>query len=56
MTINKTSVGTSTGVIVKFPRRRNHPPTLSEVVSKYRVTHSPKGDYKTPLPDDRKVQ
>ncbi len=40
------------GVIVIFPRRRNHPLTLSEIITGYRVTHSPKGDYKTPLPDD----
>ena len=40
-------------IIVSFPVR-NRLPTLSDRVRLYKATHTPKGPYITPLPDDRR--
>jgi len=38
--------------IIVFPRRIRHPATQSEIVADYRRTHSSRGPYRTPLPED----
>ena len=41
--------------IIVFKRRLRHPVALSQIVAEYRATHYPKGNYKTPLPEDRRT-
>jgi len=38
--------------IIIYPRRLRHPPTLAEIIVQSRVTHTPRGLYHTPMPDD----
>lgn len=38
--------------ILRFPKRRVPPQTLSQLVEAYRARRVPRGPYRTPLPND----